>query len=47
MDNATLLGLASRVNLSAKIGSSGSRFREVAGEDGLKEGAEDDLGTTM
>ena len=40
------VGLASRVNLGAEIGSSGSRLREVAGEDGLNEGAEDDLGTT-
>lgn len=40
------VGLASRVNLSAEIGGSRSGFREVAGEDGLHKGAEDDLGTT-
>jgi hypothetical protein len=40
------VGLASRVNLGAEIGSSGSRLGEVAREDGLDEGAEDDLGTT-
>lgn len=40
------VGLASRVNLGAEIGSSGPRLREVAGEDGLDERAEDDLGTT-
>ena len=39
--------LASRVNLSAEIGSSGSGLREVAGEDGLEKGTEDDLGTTV
>jgi hypothetical protein len=48
MDKAALrsVGLASRVNLSAKIGSSRSGLREVAREDGLYEGAEDDVGTT-
>ena len=40
------VGLASRVNLGAEIGSSGSRLGEVAREDGLDEGAEDNLGTT-
>ena len=40
------VGLASRVNLGAEIGSSGSRFGEVAREDGLEEGTEDNLGTT-
>ena len=40
------VGLASRVNLSAEIGSSGSGLREVAREDGLEERTEDDLGTT-
>lgn len=40
------VGLASRVSFSAEIGSSGSRLREVAREDGLDEGAEDDLGTS-
>ena len=40
------VGLASRVNLGAEIGSSGTRLGEVAREDGLDEGAEDDLGTT-
>jgi hypothetical protein len=40
------VGLASRVNLGTEIGSSGSRLGEVAREDGLDEGAEDDLGTT-
>lgn len=41
------VGLASRVNLSAEVGSSGARLGEVAREDGLDEGAEDDLGTTV
>lgn len=39
------VGLASRVNLGAEIGSSGSGLREVAREDGLDEGTENDLGT--
>jgi hypothetical protein len=38
-----LLRLASRVNLGAEIGSSRARLGEVAGEDRLDEGAEDDL----
>jgi hypothetical protein len=38
-----LLRLASRVNLGAEIGSSRARLGEVAGEDRLEEGAEDDL----
>jgi hypothetical protein len=41
------VGLASRVNLSAKVGSGGARLGEVAREDGLEEGTEDDLGTTV
>lgn len=41
------VGLASRVNLGAKVGSSGARLGEVAREDGLEEGTEDDLGTTV
>lgn len=40
------MGLASRVGLRAKVGGSGARLREVAGEDWLDERAEDDLGTT-
>lgn len=41
------VGLASRINLGTEIGGSRSGLREVAGEDGLDEGAEDDLGTTV
>lgn len=40
------VGLASRVSLGAEISSNGSRLGEVAREDGLEEGAEDDLGAT-
>lgn len=40
------VGLASRVGLSAEVGRGGATLREVAGEDGLEEGSEDDLGTT-
>jgi hypothetical protein len=39
--------LASRVGLGAEVGSGGARLGEVAGEDGLDEGAEDDLGATV
>ena len=48
MDKSALrsVGLASRVNLSAEIGRSGSGFRKVTREDGLDEGAENDLSTT-
>ena len=38
--------LAGRVGLGAEVGGGGARLREVAREDGLEEGAEDDLGTT-
>jgi hypothetical protein len=41
------VGLASRVNLRAEVGSSRARLGEVARENGLEEGAEDDLGTTI
>lgn len=37
------MGLASGIGLSAKVGGSGARLGEVAGEDWLDEGAEDDL----
>lgn len=49
MDKSRLgsVGLASRVSLGAEIGSDGSRLGEVAREDGLEEGAEDDLGATF
>lgn len=40
------MGLASSVGLGAEVGSGGAGLREVAGEDWLDEGAEDDLGTT-
>lgn len=43
---ASLLGLASRVGLGAEVGRGGAALGEVAGEDGLEEGPEDDLGTT-
>lgn len=38
------MGLAGSVGLGAKVGGSRARLREVAGEDRLKERAEDDLG---
>lgn len=41
------MGLAGRVDLGAEIGGGGAGFREVAGEDGLEERAEDDLGATV
>jgi hypothetical protein len=41
------MGLARRVHLSAEVGGSRTRFRKVTREDGLKEGAEDDLSTTI
>lgn len=41
------VGLASRVNFSAEVGSSGASLGEVAREDRLEEGAEDDLSTTV
>lgn len=37
------MGLASGVDLGAEVGGSGARLGEVAGEDWLDEGAEDDL----
>lgn len=40
------MGLASGISLSAKVGGGGARLGEVAGEDGLEERAEDNLGTT-
>jgi hypothetical protein len=40
------VGLASRVDLRAEVGGSGAGLGEVAGEDGLKERAEDNLGAT-
>jgi hypothetical protein len=40
------VGLASRVDLCAEVGSGGAGLGEVAGEDGLEERAEDDLGAT-
>ena len=40
------VGLASGVDLGAEVGSGRAGLGEVAGEDGLDEGAEDDLGTT-
>jgi hypothetical protein len=43
---ACLQGLASRVGFGAKVGRGGAALRKVAGEDGLKERSEDDLGTT-
>jgi hypothetical protein len=47
---ATDLGsmrLASGVDLSAEVGSGGAGFGEVAGEHGLDERSEDDLGATI
>jgi hypothetical protein len=41
------VGLASGVDLGAEVGSGGARLREVAGEDGLEEGSEDNLGATI
>ena len=41
------VGLASRVNFGAQVGSGGARLGEVAREDGLEEGTEDDLGATV
>ena len=40
------MGLASRVGLSAEVGGSRAGLGEVAGEDWLEEGVEDELGTT-
>jgi hypothetical protein len=40
------MGLASGVDLSAEVGSGGAGLGEVAGEDGLDERSEDNLGTT-
>lgn len=40
------VGLASRVGLGAEVGSGRATLGEVAGEDGLDEGPEDDLGST-
>jgi len=40
------MGLASCIGLSTKAGSGRTGVVEVAREDGLEEGAEDDLGTT-
>jgi hypothetical protein len=40
------VGLASRVSRCTEVGSGGARLGEVAGEDWLQEGAEDDLGAT-
>lgn len=39
------MGLASCISLSAEVGSGGTRGGEVAGENGVDERAEDDLGT--
>lgn len=49
MDKTRLgsVGLASRVGLGAEIGSNGSGLGEIARENRLEEGAEDDLGTTF
>jgi hypothetical protein len=44
MQRLQCLVRGSRRNLCAKVGS--SRLLEVAREDGLEEGAEDELGTT-
>lgn len=44
---AALQRLASRLSPGTEVGSSRSRVGEVAGEDGLEEGAEDNLGTTV
>lgn len=41
-----LVALAEGVDLGAKVGSSGTRLREVATEGRLDEGAEDELRTT-
>jgi len=41
-----VVGLASRVGLSAEVGSGGAALGEVAGEDGLEERSEDNLGTS-
>ena len=41
------MGLASRVDLGTEVGSGGAGLGEVAGEDGLEERAEDDLGATV
>ena len=38
--------LAGRVGLGAEVGGGGAGLGEVAGEDGMEEGAEDDLGAT-
>lgn len=38
--------VTSSINLGTEVGSSGTRSREVAGEDWLDERAEDDLSTT-
>jgi hypothetical protein len=40
------MGLASGVDLGAEVGSGGAGLGEVAGEDGLEERSEDDLGAT-
>lgn len=40
------VGLASGVGLSTEVGSGRAGLGEVAGEDRLEEGSEDDLGTT-
>jgi hypothetical protein len=40
------VGLASRVGLGAEVGRGGAALGEVAGEDRLEEGPEDNLGTT-
>lgn len=41
------MGLASRVDLGAEVGSGRTGVGEVAREDGLEEGSEDDLSTTV
>lgn len=41
------MGLAGGVDLGAEVGSGRARVGEVAREDGLEEGSEDDLGTTV
>ena len=39
--------LAGGVDLGTEVGGGGARLGEVAGEDGLDEGAEDDLSTAV
>ena len=41
------MGLAGGVDLGAEVGRGRARVGEVAGEDGLEEGSEDDLGTAV